>query len=145
MSFDPLETIQAEQAIERLIRRFALLNDAGDFDGLAEMFTEDGSFARPTAPDQPVQGREAILQAFQSRPPRITRHLVNNVVVELQSADEATAVSYIVLYTAPPGTLPAVADPTVLVGAFRDRLRREAGRWLFVERRGSLALRSGAA
>lgn len=140
---DELDRMRAEWAIERLIRRFVLLNDAGDFEGLAEMFVEDGSFVRPTTPDQPVKGRDAIRAGFRDRPSRITRHLVTNIVVDVQGPDEATAVSYIVLYTAPAGPLPTAADPVHLIGAFHDRLRREAGRWLFVERRGSLALRAG--
>ena len=35
---------------ERLIHLYAMLNDAGDFEAMAGMFTEDGVFARPSLP-----------------------------------------------------------------------------------------------
>ena len=44
-------------ACEQAIRRFALCNDRHDHAGLAALFTDDGVFARPSAPDAPVRGR----------------------------------------------------------------------------------------
>jgi ketosteroid isomerase-like protein len=136
----------AEWEIERLIRRFALLNDAGHAEALAALFTEDGAFYRPSEPDTPVSGRAAIAAHFRDRPKRVTRHLVVNTVVDLDGPERARADSYIVLYTAASGPLPATADAVQLVGSFADRLERAAdGAWRFAERRGSLALKTASA
>jgi hypothetical protein len=116
-------------AIELQIRRFAMLNDAHDHDALADMFMADGSFARPSAPNAPVMGRENIRAFFRDRPKRTTRHVMANTLVDAISETEARAHSYVVLY---------MADVT-LVGDFHDRLVCEYGIWLFAERRGTLA------
>ena len=98
---------------------------------VAALYAEDGSMTRPTAPDAPVIGRDAILAAFQARPPRTTRHITANIVVDVIDADTATATSAMLLFTA--------ADTPPLVGGFVDRLRRVEGEgWRFAERRGTL-------
>jgi len=138
------ERIAAEWACERLIRRFALLNDAGEYEELVALFAEDGSFARPTDPDNPVVGRQAILDFFRTRPKRTTRHLMSNVVVDV-AEDGATArsVSYVTLYSGPAGgALPVPADPVQLVGAYHDKLVLTDAGWRFAERRGSVALKT---
>ncbi len=130
---DDVTRMTIEHACERLIRRFALLNDAHDHDALADLFTEDGSFARPTDPDAPVRGREAIRAFFRDRPKRETRHVIGNTVVDVESMTSARARSYVVLYSGEQGK-------TVLVGEFRDALARgETGIWQIVSRSGSLA------
>lgn len=70
-------------ACEQVIRQFALLNDRHDHEGLAALFTADGVFARPSAPELPVHGREAILHSFRARPPRTTCHLMLNTLVSI--------------------------------------------------------------
>jgi len=125
----------------KLINRYTLLNDAADWDAVAGLYTEDGRMARPSAPDQPVIGRETILAAFKSRPARAARHVVSNVVVDVVSETEATAMSIIVLYQGSAGEnggLP-VRDPKgPLIGTYTDRLRKTADGWRFAERRGGL-------
>lgn len=129
----PAEMLAIEQACERLIRRFAWANDAQDHDAVAAMFTQDGSFARPTAPDAPVTGREAIRAFFRDRPKRATRHVMSNVLVDVEDDGRALARSYVTLYSGEGGK-------DVLVGAFHDVLVRDpASGWLFAQRRGSLA------
>jgi uncharacterized protein (TIGR02246 family) len=139
-----IETLLAEQACEKLIRRFARANDARDFDALAELLAEEASYARPTDPDNPMQGRDAIVASFRARPAsRITRHVFANTVVTVESATEARAVSEVVLYAgaAVEGGL-AKSDPA-MIGAFEDRFVKREGRWLFLARKGSLALKAG--
>ena len=131
-----------------LIFRFAERNDARDADALAAMFTQDGVFTRPTKPDEPYQGREAIRAGFRAKPATLlTRHIITNVVVTVASASEARAHSYIQLFTAKleeGARLPVAADARSLIGEFNDVLVRDAdGAWRFKTRTGSLAMTVG--
>jgi hypothetical protein len=128
-------TDEVRRAIEwdcaTLINRYAALNDAARWPEVAALYTEDGFMTRPSAPDVPIIGRDAILAAFEARPPRKTQHVTANIVVTVLDADTATATSAMLLFTS--------ADAPPLVGGFADRLRRVPGEgWCFAERRGSL-------
>jgi uncharacterized protein (TIGR02246 family) len=136
----PLDRLFAEHEIASLVTRYAMLNDDGDYEGVAALFAEDGSFTRPSGGD-PIVGRGAILASYQGRPPRISRHLITNIVVDVASESEATARSTIVLYTAAPGALPADANKPALLGGFRDRLVKTAEGWRFASREGFLDLK----
>lgn len=143
-SIDPTARMLIEHACERQIKKFATLNDAGDYEALAELFTDDGVFARPSNPDAPVKGKAAILSAFKSRPSKVSTHFVCNTVVDLVSATEVKASSYILLFSAFADVVPAVAEAPHLVGAFSDTMVLQNGVWLFRERLGSICLRVSA-
>jgi uncharacterized protein (TIGR02246 family) len=136
----PLDRLFAEHQIADLVTRYAVLNDDGDFEGMAALFADDARFIRPSGGD-PIVGRDAILASYQGRPPRISRHLITNIVVDLASESEAACRSTIVLYTAEPGALPADANKPALLGGFRDRLVKTADGWRFAEREGFLDLK----
>ena len=139
---DETNTWAAKAAITELIIRYAALNDAGDWDSVAALYTDDGRMSRPSAPDDFIAGRAAILAAFRSRPLRAARHIIANVLVTLESETEARATSQILLFTGVPAGegLPVQSTPP-LVGTYRDRLTRTHHGWRFVERRGSLDFR----
>ena len=118
-----------EHDCARLIALYANLNDEARWDEAAALYAEDGVMVRPTAPDKPTQGREAILAAFKARPPRVTRHVCSNVVIDVESEDTASGVSAMLLFT-------GAAEP--LVGLFHDRFVRTPDGWRVAERRGSL-------
>ena len=124
----------ASRAIEwecaRLINLYAQLNDAARWEELAALYADDGSMARPTAPDAPIIGRDAILAAFQSRPARTTRHICSNIVIDVETATAARGSSAMLLFTA--------ADAPPLVGGFEDRFVLTGDGWRFAERRGTL-------
>jgi hypothetical protein len=134
----------AKAAIAELITRYAALNDAGDWAGVAALYTEDGRMSRPIAPDEFIDGRAAILAAFRARPPRAARHIVANVLVTLDSATDARASSQLLLFTgvAQPGGLPLQSATPPLVGTYHDRLIGTPQGWRFVERRASLDFRA---
>ncbi len=132
---DALDRLCAEHAIGRLILDYAAHNDAGNWDAAAALYTDQGRMSRPTAPDVFIEGREAILAAFRSRPPRSTRHVCANIRVTVESDDEARATSQILLFTA--------AGQPPLVGSYDDRLVHDAVGWRFAERRGSLDFPAG--
>lgn len=128
MSPDERRAIEADCA--RLIALYANRNDAADWAGVAALYAEGGVMTRPTAPDAPVVGRAAILAAFQARPPRKTRHVCSNVVIDVVSPTEATGESAMVLFQ---------PEGAPLAGSFHDRFVLTAEGWRFAERRGSLA------
>ena len=129
---------------ERLIKRYVNLNDAQDWQAVANLYTEDARFARPSKPGEFIEGRAAILESFLARPPRAQRHVMANTVVEVQDADNATAFSAIILYmghAVDDGGLPVQDARSPLVGWYRDRLVRTAQGWKFAEREGGLDFR----
>jgi len=134
----PIERMLAEHQCEKLIKRFAVLNDAGEYEQMVQMFAPEGAFARPSAPAELIQGRENILAAFKARPARISRHLISNILVDVTDANNATALSYVLLFTAEAGS--NEAKPPYLLGCFRDRLECIDDQWLFVERLGTVDL-----
>ena len=135
------ERIAIEWACTRLINRYTLLNDAADWDALAMLYAHDGQMARPSAPDKPIVGRAAILAGFKSRPARAARHVVSNIVVDVESDMAASAYSVILLFQGVAGDsdgLPKRDPNGPLVGFFKDRLVKTAEGWLFASRVGGL-------
>ena len=133
-----------EADCERLIRRYVNLNDAQDWEAVANLYTEDARFARPSKPGEFIEGRAAILESFLARPTRAQRHVIANTVVEVESPTEARAFSVIVLYmgdAADDGGLPVMDAKSPLVGTFTDRLVRTPEGWRFKERAGGLDFR----
>jgi ketosteroid isomerase-like protein len=142
MTEDDRRAIEAD--CERLIKRYVNLNDAQDWPAVAALYTDDARFARPSQPGVFVEGREAILASFLARPARAQRHVIANVVVEVDDADHARAFSVIVLYlgdAAEGGGLPVQDPKSPLIGTFTDRLVRTRDGWRFAERVGGLDFR----
>jgi ketosteroid isomerase-like protein len=125
----------------RLINHYANCNDAGDWDAVAALYTEDGMMRRPSGGD-PVVGRAAILAGFKARPARSQRHVIANTVVEVIDEATATAFCAILLFqgepAGAPGELPVMSANSPLVGWYRDRIVRTAEGWQFSERAGGL-------
>jgi len=136
-----------ERACERLIKRFVWLNDSDDNDGLATLFTTDGSYARPMDPTRPIRGREAILGVLKGRPPRRSRHLMSNILVDVLSPTEARGCSYFSFLSSTElgGTPPLAAEPKLFVGEYRDEFVRIDGEWKIRSRTGSMSLLLNAA
>jgi hypothetical protein len=140
----PDERRAIEVDVERLIKLYVNLNDAQDWQAVADLYTDDARFARPSKPGEFIEGREAILASFLARPPRAQRHVIANIVVDVDSATTARGLSVIVLYqgdAAAPGTLPAMSADSPLIGTFSDRLVLTADGWRFAERVGGLDFR----
>lgn len=133
-----------EHACARLIKIYANLNDAGRWEDVASLYAEDAIFCRPSAPDEEIRGRGAILDSFRTRPGRVTCHLVTNIVVDVVSVGEARAFSRILLYQAGAGFDGEVAQhhsAQPLIGTFKDRFVLLNEGWKFSERRGAVTIR----
>ena len=140
MTDDERRGIEAD--CERLIKRYVNLNDAQDWPAVAALYTEDAVFRRPSG-GEAIVGRDAILASFLARPRRVQRHVIANVVVEVEDADHARSFCAILLYQGEPVAegLPTMSANSPLVGWFSDRLVRTAEGWRFAERVGGLDFR----
>ena len=107
------ECIEIERACERIIYAYSRALDLGDMSAAADFFAENGSFARPMAPTVVIQGREAIRAALLTRPKALlTKHVATNVMIDVESRDEARGHSYLTMISTTP---PAGADAPVCV------------------------------
>lgn len=127
---NPEERRAIEWECSRLVVLYAKLNDEARWHDLAALYIESGSMIRPTAPSDPIIGRPAIFAAFAARPPRVTRHVCSNIVIDVESSIEARGTSVMLLFT---------GGPAPLVGGFDDRFVLTDEGWRFAERRGSLS------
>lgn len=143
------ERLEIERACERIVYAYARALDLGDLSAAADFFAENGSMARPMAPDQVIEGRETIRASLLTRPKTLlTKHLATNVMIDVESRDAASGISYLTMIstTPPPGAKPPfVSKGPVYFGEFRDRFVREHGIWKFLERRGSIQMKFEAA
>lgn len=138
-----IDAMLAEHACARLITEYAALLDAGRWADVAALYVPEGRMSRPTAPDDFIAGRDAILASFSARPPRISRHVCINIRVDVQG-NKANATSQILLFTADnaeDGGLPIQSPAPPMVGTYADHFVRTEAGWRFVERRGSLDFR----
>ena len=82
------EQVEIERACERIVHEYSRALDLGDMNAAADLFAENGSMARPMAPDQVIQGREAIRASLLTRPKTLlTKHLATNVMIDVEGRD----------------------------------------------------------
>jgi uncharacterized protein (TIGR02246 family) len=146
---DPIDDHQRlaiQQACRDLVCRAAACADAHQPAQLAGLFSDDAVLVRPNA--QPLQGRDAIRQAYEQRSAeRITRHLVTNTLVEVESASKARAMSYVLLWAGshsdPGGAQGRPAQGRQVVGEFDDRFTLTPQGWRIAHREARFVLHSG--
>jgi len=119
----------ATQDIVEITQLYAAYNvavDDGDGEAFAGCFVPDGEF---DPGGQPITGAEGLAAFARSVPVGVPgiRHIGSNVLVE-GDGDAATGRSYLTVVI-------AGAQPTLMMtGRYRDALRRDGGRWKFVQR-----------
>ncbi len=143
---DELQRLLIENACRTLVLRVAACADAHEPAQLAAWFTDDATLVRPNA--QPLQGREAIGQAYAQRPAgRITRHLVTQTLVEVESAAVAHAHSCVLLWAGSladePGPQGRPAQPRQVLGEFDDRCELTPAGWRIARRDARFVLHTG--
>lgn len=143
---DDLQRLLIQSNCRDLVMRAARHADANEPARLAELFAEDGLLVRPNA--QPMQGRDAIRRAYEQRPAdRLTRHIVTNTVVEVESASLASALSYVLLWTGcisdEAGTFGRLAQPRQVLGEFNDRFMLSDSGWRIARREARFVLHNG--
>jgi uncharacterized protein (TIGR02246 family) len=136
---------QLKAACCDLVLRSAACADAADAAGLAALFTEDATLVRPDG--SLLQGRAAIEAAYRARPAgRITRHLVSNSLVDIESAAAVQVRSSVLLWSGSSadadGPQGRPANPRQLVGSFDDRCVLTPEGWRIAQRRAGFVLHS---
>jgi hypothetical protein len=122
--------------IRNLLGRYCELIDAGDYEGVGELFA-DGALADEHG-NEFARGATAVAESYArtNKPhggtPR-TKHLVTNTVIEIDADDKGATArsSYLVLQATD-----ALPLQPIITGRYRDRFARDdAGEWRFAERR----------
>lgn len=139
---DRQEKNSIQQECQQLLHRVTMLLDNGQWEALADCYTEDAILYRPSDADSGIVGRDAIYQSFCARPPRISCHIIANTVFENVTATHVVAVSRVWLVTgAASEAMPVMADSQLMIGSFTDTLVRVEDQWLIQSRKGSIELK----
>ncbi|MFH3799517.1 MULTISPECIES: nuclear transport factor 2 family protein [Acinetobacter] len=133
---DILTQLSIQALVTQRIQAFAQFNDAGQLQALSDLFTDDAEYARPSQPNDFIQGKAQILASFQNRPIRKTRHMVSNILITDYSNDRVSVHSQIILFIADPDHPEQFNQ--MMVGGFNDELILQQGQWYFNKRAGYL-------
>jgi hypothetical protein len=130
---DAARTADCFDCTQALLASYRAL-DQGDLERVAAGFATDGVWMRQ---GHDLRGPGEVLAALRARPAgRVSVHLLHNVAVDVVGVNDASLEYVLVAYShdggaeAPP---PPAGRPAVLAWQ-RERMRREAGRWLTVHR-----------
>jgi ketosteroid isomerase-like protein len=126
---------RSRDAITNLIFEYAERIDAGDLDGVADMFAEGEITAEGS--DAGIRGRDAVRDMYRTTKiypetgtPR-TKHVTTNLIIDVDDdAGTATARSY---FTVLQQTATLPLQP-VIAGRYHDTFARVDGRWRFKRR-----------
>ncbi len=123
----------ARDAITALIYGYAERIDAGDFEGVADLFanatlTFEGFDHACRGHDEVLALYTGTTRRYEDGTPR-TKHVMTNVIVEVdEDAGTADSRSYFTVLQAVPG---ALALQPVIAGRYRDRFELVDGQWRF--------------
>ncbi len=120
------------EAIARLVFAYAERLDAGDLEGVANLFA-DGTL-RSDQRDAVRRGREETLALYRETVilydgSPCTKHVITNLVIDVDE-DGAAARSYFTVLQARP-ELPL---QTIIAGRYHDRFALRDGTWSFADR-----------
>lgn len=130
--------VDPAREIENLLHTYAERIDAGDLEGVADLFAHGRICASPDAPpEQAVVGRDRVLAMYQGST-RIyddgsphTKHVTTNSIIEFdEGAGSASAHSYYTVFQ-------QVEDfplQPIIAGRYHDTFQRIEARWWFATR-----------
>ena len=121
--------------IENLLYTYAERIDAGDLDGVANLFEHGRILPSPDAPREiGFEGKEKVLAMYQAATrlyedgtPK-TRHVTTNAIIE---ADDATGTGSARSYYTVLQKTDALALQPIICGHYHDTFQRIDGRWWF--------------
>jgi ketosteroid isomerase-like protein len=119
------------QAIEDTLYKYAATIDLKDYDGLRTVFTDDVVAQYAGAPE--IRGADTLVSWIRemSTTQGFQHHLINVYEVEIDG-DEARTYTYHTSHQVDQGMPDAVY---LIVGRYRDVLRRVGDRWLIADKR----------
>ena len=120
--------LEEKDAIREVLAEYCFRLDGGDYEGMAALFSEDGTWDTAFGA---ATGRAAIAQqardirarAGDNRPRAI--HLVTNIAIALNGEAAEVRSNWTVVQNSPDG--PRIGSS----GGYADRMVKAGGRWLF--------------
>jgi ketosteroid isomerase-like protein len=121
--------------IENLLYTYAERIDAGDLEGVADLFAHGRILgSADTPPEQAVEGREQVLAMYRAAT-RIyddgtphTKHVTTNAIIEVdEDGEAASARSYFTVFQ----RVDDLPLQPIVCGRYHDNFRRSDGRWCF--------------
>ena len=134
---DVSKRLEIESECARLVALYCHYVDHGEAARIADLFAKDGAWR---SPEVTMQGVDEVRRGFASRQAntaRMSRHVCNNLVVDVIDEDHAEGCVYLTLYRhdgEEGRALSPMEDQPVLVGEYRDRFVRTADGWRFADR-----------
>jgi len=131
---------QSQRDIEwdcsQVLLRFYDAFDAWDYDAMVSLFTEDGVWHRA---GKSLRGRREIVAEMRRRSAtQIIRHVVTNILVDVNDAENAQARMYLTAYrhdAGEPRVVPAPLGPPALLLVVSTQLALRPEGWRIVEKR----------
>jgi len=132
----PIDQLLIERECERLVTNYCHHVDHGEAEKIADLFSDDGIWRSPGVEMNGVDEVRKGFAARQANVGRMSRHVCNNLLINVIDEDNATGTVYLTLYRhdgeAQRRTSPL--DGPELVGEYRDRFVRTDTGWRFAER-----------
>ena len=134
---DDLQRLLIGRECERLVTRYCHHVDHGEAAKVADLFSSDGVW---TGPGVRIEGQEQVRKVFAAREAnaaRMSRHICNNLLLEVIDDSHAEGIVYLTLYRhdGEEGRKVSPLEGPALVGEYRDRFVRTTEGWRFEERR----------
>ena len=138
MAFSP-ETVAARMEIQDVISRYSVHIDAGEFDRLQALFSDDAVFditPDPVFMKVPVKGGRAIREALEARYRVVVkeaqrRHVMTNTIFDELGADHAATRTFLTVLSVPKGPGGIELRGT---GVYNDKFVCRNGVWQIRER-----------
>lgn len=137
---DILERAQIEIECGKLALLYGAYADKCDHKGLASLFSRDGIYLRPGVSQDALIGRESIHAMFRDREPKLVRHIVTNVLVDVIDGTHACGTSYLTVLYSDGGIRPPQASSALYVGECTDEYVKTKEGWKIAKRDGALIL-----
>ena len=123
--------IAIERECERLVTSYCHYIDHGTAERVADLFSKDGVWSSAEAT---LEGRDAIRKAMGERQAdagRMSRHVCNNLLIEVLDENSAEGAVYLTLYRhdGKEGRHLSPLEGPLMVGEYRDRFVRGAEGW----------------
>lgn len=142
MESERIENAVIQWECQQLLNRMTILMDQQQWQALANCYTQDAVLSRPSDPDNPICGRQAILKSLTARPPRTSAHMIVNSVFTIISREYLRANSRVWLISGPAdASSPVIANSPLLIGSFTDHIKRLENQWLVAQRDGSIEMK----